>query len=156
MIKVKESFFYVLLLLGLVFLFWHAGRGAPDAHYVLRPDWWPRIVISLSILVCLVLLLVSLRSARSVSFSGGGLLWIGAYFVLLVLSSTLQRRFGFMATTALFSTLSLALVSGRFRFLYLALGVAFSLALALFFGRFLSMSLPRGLGIMRDLSFLVY
>lgn len=156
MIKVKESSFYVLLLLGLAFLFWHAGRGAADAHFALRPDWWPRIVISLSILVCSVLLLLSLRSARSVSFSGGGLLWIGVYFVLLVLSSTLQRRLGFIATTALFSALSLAVVSGRFRALYLLMGVAFSLALALIFGRFLAMSLPRGLGVMRDLSFLVY
>jgi putative tricarboxylic transport membrane protein len=131
---------------------------------VLGPDAWPRTLINLA-LVCLggliALALFDLRRklTEGMEEDGASAADLGRWFVIIGLIAayiTLLPYGGFILSTLAFGVSYCAVVGLRKPIEMLGLPAGFLLVSFLLFTQLLSVPLPRGVGVLRQLSYFVY
>lgn len=154
---------FELTVLGLtIFLYAVAVTSdMPNPVSIMRPYWWPKIILSIILVICLVLLYWALKEFKAVKGSKKEAEakvwpWLLAHIVSITALVALQNVLGFLASSFLFGIVSCFIIEGRFRLMHLLVSLVTTLCLTLFFGSVMGVVLPRGLGIFRDLSFYLY
>ena len=135
-----------------------------QAWITLGPDVWPRMLIDLAILCLIGLLLIALVDLRrnlaaGASKEGASVRDIGRWFAIITIICLyiwFLPTGGFILTTFLFGV-SYCIVAGLRRPReMLGIPAVFLVASYLLFTQLLSVPLPRGVGILRQLSFHIY
>lgn len=129
---------------------------------VMRPSWWPQIILAIMIVVDLVLVWGTLRQigVRSEggkkSPSNGVWVWLLGQVINIALFIFLQNILGFLISSFIFALISSFIIDGRIRRIHPLVSLIIAFSLTLFFGSFLGMALPRGVGFLREISFWLY
>jgi len=128
---------------------------------VMRPNWWPQIILIIMIIVDIPLIYGTAKKLKNspkerVIGYAKVWLWLIAEIINMVIFIILLNILGFLISAFLFALISSIIIDGKFRTVHPFVSLLVSFGLTLFFGSFLSLALPRGLSIFRDLSFWLY
>lgn len=150
-----------LIFLAAILLFVAAGRlPVTPVPGQLGPDFWPRLVL-VGLMAASAMKLLEVRKARGPEtaevLSGPLSRWKLAGGILLVLGYTaLAPLLGFPLTNFLFLLAFMRLAGTRRLFPLLAVSVLGTLALLYLFVKVVYLPLPKGAGVMEDLTILLY
>lgn len=133
----------------------------PNPIAVMRPYWWPKIILSITFIIGLALLYGTIRELKSIRLTKGETSgrvwpWLLAQAINVTALVALQNVLGFLASSIIFGIFSCFIIEGKFKFMHLLVSLVAALSLTLFFGSVMGVILPRGIGIFRDLSFYLY
>ena len=136
-----------------------------------HPAFWPRLVFGLAILLTVYsLFLIILRKKKKekasikkegetlkgkLNFSVIGPVGIG---VLTLISLAILYQVGFIISSFLLVLSTMYWIQGKFAYhlKVISLSIIIVLIFVLVFGNFLTISLPRGFGVFRELSYFLY
>lgn len=153
----------VTITVSFVFLVFSFRLPGARSTYMLGPDVWPKIILSLLLLMGVVLLVQTIRekkppaSGQAPHQSSSRLFkqtWIMAGGIFLYI--LLTQLIGFMLATLLYTFAAVRLLGYK----RLPLAALFSListgCLSYLFLMVMNIAMPRGMGIFREMSFLFY
>jgi hypothetical protein len=125
------------------------------------PGGFPQIVIILSLIFLLINtvdLLKNKKNTKKTKFDfhdkGFKIMIIG--IALFALYIVLLNLLGFMLSTFIFSSVTIWMLGYREKLKGLAFTLILTISITLVFGKFFFVSLPRGIWILRELSYLIY
>jgi len=128
---------------------------------VMRPNWWPQIILTIMMIVDTVLIYGSLKKVRNrrgrvehVGFGVWG--WLLAEVINVAVFIVLQGVVGFLLSAFVFASVSAFIIDGGFRKSHPLVSVGVAFAITVFFGSLLGLPLPRGTGVLREFSYLLY
>lgn len=154
---------FELSALGLAVFFYvvAVASDAPNPISVMRPYWWPKMILFIMLIICLVLLFGALKEWKALKVTkreskARAWPWLLAQVINITALVALQNVLGFLVTSIICGILSCFIIEGKFRFMHLLVSLVAVLSLTLFFGSVMGVILPRGLWVFRDLSFYLY
>lgn len=158
-----EIAFELSVLALTVFLYVVANLSdTPNPVSVMRPYWWPKMILGITLIVCSGLLYLSLKELKRVNkvpkreAQVKAWPWLVAQVVSITALVAFQNILGFLTSSFLFGVISCFIIDGKFRLMHILISLMISFSLTLFFGSVMGVVLPRGLGIFRALSFYLY
>lgn len=154
-----ELIIQIIILLMFLFLFidtfffLHVNIGGSFG-----PEGWPRIVLSIGILLTLICIYKIVREKKyiAVSLSKEKLQKFIIAFIIMLIYTLLIKPFGFVLTTPFLAAAYMYQMGIRKPFHLIFSSLLLSAVFIFLFGRVLQVNLPRGLGSIRFLSFYFY
>ena len=152
-------------LLGVIFLlFFVMSRQIPHqstAGDVVEAGGFPMIFAAIALLLLAYSTYETIKErktlgAKTVAFTKQGLFRLCIVVVMTIGYILAIDTLGFTIVTLLFVFFCVTVVGSKRYVINAVFSVIFTLALALVFGRLFMVPLPRGIGIIRELSFILY
>ena len=159
---IEQIVVHGILFLGMLFLYVTSFSLPASTIDPLGSAWWPQLILGLGMVLTALSGFLSVRKLiasgktaevkitrkeiYSVAFSSG----------VMVTTLLLIRTIGFLAAIPILISGFMFQLGCRKPLSFILASVIGSLAFTLVFGRFMEVSLPRGIGIMRTLSFYLY
>ena len=159
---IEQIIVHGVLFFGMLFLYITSFSLPATAIDPLGSAWWPQLILGLGMILTALsgfltarkqlasgkkaALKISKKEVVSIAFSSG----------IMVATLLLIRTFGFLATIPILISGFMFQLGCRKPLSFILVSVIGSLVFTIVFGRFMEVSLPRGVGIMRILSFYLY
>jgi len=168
---IGNTIFAAVVMAASIYLWFVADSFPPFERYGdVDSDFWPKIILVVIGLVAAVILVSSIRQlrlyletrsgrTRSPNSPGVARFLMGKNVILVALTLSYLYAFqllGFIVATFIFLLLATALLGVRHKVAIVLFPLLFTSGLMLLFTRVLNLPLPRGEGIMRDLSLWFY
>jgi|GEM_PF-2332247 len=153
---------FEISVLGIAIFLYAAGvtLDSKNPISVMRPYWWPKMILILILIASFALILTSVRELwvyrRPREASKKAWPWLLAQTVNIILLVALQNLLGFLVSAIIFSIVSSFIIDGKLKAVHIFISFAIPFGLTLFFGSVMGVVLPRGVGFLRELSFLIY
>ncbi len=157
-----ELVFEVIVFMVAVFLYVVSMRmQVINPISVMRPNWWPQIILGIMMIVDAVLIYGSVVKMKKGSTRGEHMGfavwgWLVVEIVNVAVFIILQGLVGFLLSSFIFASVSSFVIDGGFRKVHPIISVAIAFAITVFFGSLLGLPLPRGVGMLREFSYLLY
>jgi len=157
-----ELVFEVVIFVVAVFLYVVSMRmKVINPISVMRPNWWPQIILGIMMIVDAILIYGSVVNVKKkdtkeecMAFAVWG--WLVAEVANVAVFIILQGLVGFLLSSFIFASVSSFIIDGGFRKVHPIISVAIAFAITVFFGSLLGLPLPRGEGMLREFSYLLY
>jgi cellulose synthase/poly-beta-1,6-N-acetylglucosamine synthase-like glycosyltransferase len=159
---IEQIIVHSILFFGMLFLY-ITSLALPDT--VIDPlgsAWWPQIVLTIGMVLTAVSGFLSVRKQiasgkkAEVKITRKEIISIGISSGVLVVTLLLIRTLGFVLTIPILLSGFMYQLGCRKPLSFILVAVIGSFAFTIIFGRFMEVSLPRGVGMLRFLSFYLY
>jgi hypothetical protein len=160
---IGELVVHGVIFVAMVFLF-YTSFSFPTLNIGgnLGAGWWPRLVLGLG-MICTILSAFWSRkkytkaeNVKKSKISGKEAASLGLSAGIIIIALLLIRYIGFLGSVPILLFGFMFQLGGRKPLSLVLFPLLGAIIFAVVFGRFMEVSLPRGLGIMRGLSFYLY
>ncbi|MCL2382145.1 MAG: tripartite tricarboxylate transporter TctB family protein [Treponema sp.] len=153
---------HAVIFFGMLFLYVTSLSLPATTIDPLGSAWWPQIVLTIGMVLTAISGFLSVRKQLSsgkkagVKITAKEAISVGASSGVLIVTLLLIGRLGFILTIPILISGFMFLLGCRKLSSFVLASVIGSFAFTIVFGRFMEVSLPRGEGILRFLSFYLY
>ncbi|MCL2601931.1 MAG: tripartite tricarboxylate transporter TctB family protein [Treponema sp.] len=159
---IEQIIVHAVIFVGMLFLYVTSLSLPTTAIDPLGSAWWPQIVLTIGMVLTAISGFLSVRKQivtgkkSEVKITTKEAISIGISSGVIAVTLLLIRTFGFVLTIPILLCGFMYQLGCRKPLSFVLLSVIGSLAFTIIFGRIMEVSLPRGTGILRTLSFYLY
>ena len=159
---IEQIVVHAVIFFGMLFLYITSLSLPPTTIDPLGSAWWPQVVLTIGMVLTAVSGFLSVRKLivtgkkAEVKITRKELISIAFSSAIMVATLLLIRTLGFVLTMPILISGFMFQLGCRRPLSFVLVSVIGSLVFTILFGRFMEVSLPRGEGILRFLSFYLY
>jgi len=166
LLLIIEELFFELLILASAVYFFIVSISLPSFSPVLvmKPNWWPQIILWLIIIPDILLIyrnLLIYKKKKLFKITKDKKvpkvwLWIILETINILFFVYFLNYLGFLVSTIIFCIISVAIIADKFKVNYFGITILIAFVSILFFGTLLGIPFPRGYGFLREISYWFY
>jgi hypothetical protein len=162
---IEELFFEVIILVSAIY-FYIVSISLPSFSpvIVMKPSWWPQIILWLIIIPDILLIYRNLLIYKKKKLfkitkdkkAPKVWLWIILEAINILFFIYFLNYLGFLSSAIIFCIISVAIIADKFKINYFGIAILIAFVSLLFFGTLLGIPFPRGYGFLREISYWFY
>lgn len=159
---IGQIIIHAFLFIVMLFLYITAMSFPESTIDILGPEWWPQLILSFGMVLTVISATLSVRKIRAggektnVKITKEELTAIAFSSGIIIVALIVIGRLGFLATMPILLFGFMFQLGCRKPLILILFPIICSLVLTLLFGTVMQVHLPRGMGILRTLSFYLY